>query len=214
MVHDRDAGKEALRRSRPALRHHARGFTLIELLVVTAILVIVSGMVLANHSRFGGKILLQNLAYDMALSVRQAQVYGISVRRTSAGTFGAGYGAHFSTATQVERTSYILFADSIAVDGMLTSGETVQTYSIDRGFKVSKLCAPAGVSAASCTSVTTLDVLYKRPEPDAWISANGNSCVSVQANCIESARVVLSAPSGDTVDFIVDLNGQVAVDKN
>ncbi len=189
----------------------ARGFTLIELLVVTAILVIVSGLVLANHSRFGGKILLQNLAYDMALSVRQAQVYGISVRRSGSGTFGAGYGAHFSTSAP---SSYSLFADSVLADGMLTAGETVQTYSLERGYRISKLCAPAGASVASCTSVASLDVLYKRPEPDAWISADGASCVSVQVNCKESARVVLSAPSGDTVDFIVDLNGQVAVDKN
>jgi prepilin-type N-terminal cleavage/methylation domain-containing protein len=98
----------AVRRSRGFTQistRESRGFTLIELLVVTAILVIVSGLVLANHSRFGGKILLQNLAYDMALSVRQAQVYGISVRQFGAGTYSAGYGIRFSTSVPTLRTS-------------------------------------------------------------------------------------------------------------
>jgi type II secretory pathway pseudopilin PulG len=192
---------------------------LIELLVVTAILVIVSGLILANHSRFGGKILLQNLAYDMALSVRQAQVYGISVRQFGSGTYSAGYGIRFSTALPA---SYVLFADAVQVDGMFSNGETIQTYSIDRGFRITKLCAPAGTDRATCAAVPSLDILFKRPEPDAYISANGVPCVSwdgtqyqaVVGQCQESARIVVSAPSGDQVDFIVDLNGQVAVNKN
>jgi prepilin-type N-terminal cleavage/methylation domain-containing protein len=212
----------AVRRSRGFTQistRESRGFTLIELLVVTAILVIVSGLVLANHSRFGGKILLQNLAYDMALSVRQAQVYGISVRQFGAGTYSAGYGIRFSTSVP---TSYVLFADAVQIDGMFSNGESVQTYSLDRGYRVAKLCAPAGTNRSTCTSVPSLDILFKRPEPDAYISANGVPCVSwdgtqyqaIVGQCQESARIVLSAPSGDQVDFIVDLNGQVAVNKN
>src|SRR3989344_8294101 len=74
------------------------GFTLIELLVVTAIIVVVSGVVLANQNRFGGQVLLQNFAYDVALSIRQAQVYGLAVARAGSGgtaTFGTSYGIHF-----------------------------------------------------------------------------------------------------------------------
>ena len=50
-------------------------------MVVTAIFVILSAVVLANNSRFGNVIVLQNLAHDISLSVREAQVYGIAVRR-------------------------------------------------------------------------------------------------------------------------------------
>src|SRR3989344_3669939 len=45
------------------------GFTLVELVVVTAIIVVVSSVVLVNNNRFGGVIQLENLAYDVALSV-------------------------------------------------------------------------------------------------------------------------------------------------
>lgn len=188
-----------------------RGFTLIELLVVTGILIIITGLVLANHSRFGGKILLENLAYDMALTVRQAQVYGISVRSFGTNNFAAGYGMHFATAAD---TSYVLFADGVQTDGMLSNGETVQTYTIDRGYRIEKLCAPAGDDILTCTSVPSLDVLYKRPEPDAYISAGGNSCITVPAsNCLESARIGLVSPAGDHANIVVDVNGQIAVNR-
>ena len=49
-----------------------RGFTLIELIVVTGIIVVVSTLVLSSNARFGGAILLENLAYDVGLSVRKA----------------------------------------------------------------------------------------------------------------------------------------------
>src|SRR3989344_6228445 len=75
------------------------GFTLIELLVVTAIIVIVTSLVLINNNRFGGTVLLQNLAYDMAPSVREAQVYGISVL-SFGGEFDFGYGMHFTANSQ------------------------------------------------------------------------------------------------------------------
>lgn len=186
------------------------GFTLVELLVVTGILILISGLMLANNTKFGGRVLLENLAYDMALTVRQAQVYGISVQRFSTGTYSAGYGMHFSVSTPA---SYTLFADAVSTDGLFTAGETVQTFSIDRGYRIDKLCAPAGADIQTCIPVSQLDVLFQRPEPDAWISADGNSCIISALSCQESARIGLVAPSGDRSDFVVEINGQVSVNR-
>src|SRR3989338_10641247 len=87
-----------------------KGFTLMELLVVMGIIVIISSLILASNTRFGGRVILQNLAYDIALSIRQAQVYGISVRQFG-GTF-SGYGMHFVlSGPGVNTTTYVLFAD-------------------------------------------------------------------------------------------------------
>lgn len=199
-----------IRYTRPRRVVTERGFSLIELLVVTGVLILITGLMLANHTRFGGKILLENLAYDIALSVREAQVYGISVLRFGASTYSAGYGMHFAISTPA---SYTLFADAVQSDGVFTGGETVRSYFIDRGYTIEKLCAPAGADIASCTAVSTLDILFKRPEPDAWISANGNSCTVSAGNCIESARVGLISPAGDRANFIVDINGQVSVNR-
>lgn len=196
--------------SAPVCVRESRGFTLIELLVVTAVLIAITGLMLANHSRFGGKILLENLVYDMALSIREAQVYGISVLRHGSGSYATGYGMRFAMSTP---TSYTLYADAASIDGLFTAGETVRTFSIDRGYRIEKLCAPAGADIETCTAVSTLDILYKRPEPDAWISANDESCTLVAGFCKESARIGLTSPAGDHADFVVDINGQVSVNR-
>ena len=58
-----------------------RGFTLIELMVTLAIFTIMTSVIMANYPGFNNKIALEVLAQDIALSIRQAQVYGISVRQ-------------------------------------------------------------------------------------------------------------------------------------
>lgn len=195
----------------PSLRHRSarlnRAFTLIELLVVTAIIVVITTVILADNNRFGGVVLLENLAYDIALSIRQAQVYGISVQRFS-GSFSAGYGMDFDMSSP---TTYALFADGINVNGLYDSGELVQATTISNAYAIEKLCAPAGSDAASCTSVPKLDIVFERPEPDAWISASGAPCLQDSGQCQESARIVLLSPRGDSMSVVVEVNGQISV---
>lgn len=206
------------------LRRASRGFTLIELLVVCGIMVVVGAIIFASNSKFGGQALLQNLAYDVALSVRQAQVYGISVQRfgSSATAFSYGYGTHFDLSNP---RMYNLFAD-VNKNGIYDAGEDVapSPYSIGRGYFISKLCATATVSGSAevCNSAVngnpkTLDIIFLRPEPDALISANssagGSSCVLNAATCQASARIFLKSPRGDTMSVSVQANGQIAVDQ-
>src|ERR1700677_1752618 len=128
---------------RPSRR--SSGFTLIELLVVVGIIILISAVILANTNKFGGQTLVQNLAYDIALSVREAQVYGISVEENSQGSFNAGYGMHFDLSNP---TTYNLFSDfkngagQLIPDGIYEAGEDVRPspYTIGQGFYISKLC--------------------------------------------------------------------------
>jgi prepilin-type N-terminal cleavage/methylation domain-containing protein len=195
------------------------GFTLIELLAVTAIIVLVSAVILANNNRFGGSVLLENLAYDMALSIRQAQVYGIAVARFGTGTnaFQNGYGMHFDTSNP---STYILFADTQGTgvyNSSASPSEIVTLTNIDRGYQIAKLCAPEGsdVACTGGTQVTSLDVLFKRPEPDAYISSNGTPTFAngqVNQGALNSnARIVLESPRGDLKSVIVDISGQISV---
>lgn len=185
-------------------------------MVVTGIIVVVTGVILANNNRFGGVVLLQNLTYDVALSIRQAQIYGISVARFGADpTFSSGYGVDFDLANS---NAYTLFAD-VSNNGLYDctspgSGgcELVGATTIASGYSIASLCATAPGGAETCTGITKLDILFRRPEPDAWISANGISCVLQSSDCEESGRVVLQSPRGDTMTVLVDANGQISVE--
>jgi prepilin-type N-terminal cleavage/methylation domain-containing protein len=185
----------------------SRAFTLMELLVVTGIIVIISALLLVNHNQFGGRALLENLAYDVGLSIRQAQVYGIAVRQYGSGNFDVGYGMYFDAALP---TRYDLFGDADA-SGIAEPGESIppSPYTIGRGYFIYKLCAPAGSDAETCTAVSRLDILFRRPEPDAYIGKNG---VSGVAQPQESARIVFRSPRGDETSVVVEVTGQISVD--
>lgn len=190
-----------MQRQRPSKR---RGFSLIELLAVTGILVAISSIILVNNAQFGGAITLKNLAYDMALSVREAQIYGISVRRYGASNFQPGYGMHFRASSP---TSYILFVDADVENGRYDGGdELVESFTIGRGHTISDLCVTlAGAETETC-GMDKLDILFKRPEPDAQIRYNDGDLVQ------QRARVEVLSPRGDTVDVIIESTGQISVE--
>lgn len=74
---------------------HNRGVSLIELLVVIVIFMIISGMTIFSYNDFKSSASIQNLADDIALSVRKAQNYAIGVVG-SGGGFNFNYGINFS----------------------------------------------------------------------------------------------------------------------
>ncbi len=208
--------------AQPSIRYRPnarpRAFTLIELLVVTAIIVVVTAVALVSNSRFGGVVQLENLTYNIALSIRQAQVYGISVARFGESTFSAGYGVHFDVTNPASATAYAIFADALTPNGMYdcpnpgtNNCELVETTEITGGYRIQGLCAPAGTDAATCTPVQKLDILFVRPEPDAWISASEISCILPGGTCQTSARISLISPRGNTMSVVVETNGQISV---
>lgn len=201
-----------------------QGFSLIELMVTVGILSLITGLVLTNHNKFGGQILLRTLAYDMALTIRQAQTYGISVRRTneSINTFSTGYGMHFTSSSF---TTYSMFSDTYKIVGGIptlvlaneagnsiydTSNENVQVFTIGRGYKIKDLCATNAAGAEVCNSVssgvTSLDIVFKRPEPDAEIRINGAT-----TPVYRQAKILLTSPRGDVRTIVVEVSGQISV---
>ena len=186
---------------------------------------------IANINKFGGQSLLQNLAYDIALSVREAQVYGISVQRvgTSGTNFSAGYGMHFDASSDVAKTSYNLFADTANI-GVYepNNNEDVSPspYIIGQGFHISKLCAtPSSGGSEICTgsspiSVNKLDILFLRPDPDAYININGTQLTFdgngnvVGGSPYSQARIVVTSPRGDFMSIVISNNGQISVNNS
>jgi len=183
------------------------GFTLIELLVVVAILVVISSIILTSYSKFGGQILLRNLAYDIALSIRQAQVYGISARSFLDAQFSAGHGVFFSF--DEGNNLFYLYTD-VDNNSFFTSvsDELVETFSIGRGYTIDRLCVASGAASESC-GITELDILFKRPEPDAIIRASTGSGFSQY----ERAHIVLESPQGNKLSVLIETTGQISVQR-
>ena len=180
------------------------GYTLIELLVVIGILTFSMGIIIVNQSGFNRSILLKNLAYEIALSVREAQVYGLAVFESQGGTdtFAAGYGVHFE---QGASDYYILFAD-LNNNRMYDSGEGVETFQLSRNNRVLDFCATPASGVEDC-SITFLDIVFERPNPDAYFRTNLGSVYG-------GSRITISSPSGDTQDIGILLTGQITVRGN
>lgn len=183
----------------------SRGFTLIEMIVVLGIFSVLTSIVLASHSQFGGVITLENLAYDTALSVRQAQLYGIAVKSYGANNFNVGYGLHFD---RTSPSTYLMFADTLSGNGIYDVGEIVSPpspYTLNGGFAITDLCVIPALGSTYTCGLNTLDILFKRPEPDAYIRANGAATLN------DSAKIVLTSPQGRSAQIQVAVTGQISV---
>lgn len=175
---------------------------MIELVVALGIMTIITAVILANNSRFGGMVTLRSLSYDVALTIRQAQTYGISVRRFGATDFQISYGIHLDTSSP---TLYVLFADGVVKNGFYDAGEIVESETIGRGFAITDLCAKTAVSSIESCGLEKIDILFTRPEPDALIKINGGPTLQ------ERARIELGSPQGNRMSVIVEATGQIAV---
>ncbi len=187
----------------PVPQKTARAFSLIELLVVIGIFSLISIVVLANHSRFNSSVLLGSLAYDIGLSIREAQVYGISVKQFS-NQFQIGYGMDFSSAN-----SYTLFADVNANKTYnADSDSVVQLYTLGQGNHISRFCGITSSGSEECsdsgTPITRLDIVFLRPNPDAYISSDLSPSYS-------SAKVTVASAGGETRTVTVQSTGQISV---
>jgi len=180
-----------------------RGFSLIELLVAVSIFIIISTVVLANHSRFNSSVLLGSLAYDIALSIREAQVFGVSVRQYDSG-FQVGYGIRFS-----DSASYVFFVDTNANQQYDEGVDSiVRTYALGRGHAITQFCGVTTAGVEQCSDdgspITFLDVVFFRPDPDAIISSNNPGIYS-------SGSVTVSSPAGETRSVEIASTGQISV---
>ena len=217
-----------LRRSHLRIRRcdlRNRAFTLVELMVTASIFVFMTALVVAKYGTFNQSVLLTNLAYDVALSVRTAQTYGLSVQgQTSGGAllFNSAYGIHFDTSNG---TVMKLFADTNTTDTPLSTFDhlydgldtTVTTYNIKNGGMITGLCVSTGSgdcktvfvsgSTASVQKVSTLDISFQRPDPSAIICIASNQCG------FASAQITITGPgTAQNRTVTIKKNGQITVD--
>lgn len=192
-----------------------KGFTVLELLISLAIMGVIMAVAITGQSTYNKNILLTDTAYSVALSLRQAQSYGLSSKKE--GTFqNAGYGLHFSDST---RSYYTFFADTSKTLGTPTwcpSGAlgtpegkpgncrfdsagvkdtVVQTYYFQRGYQFIRICAREVASNKMyCTdgsqngrTLNPITVVFVRPNNKVIMTGYFSpSAVPVELSCIEA----------------------------
>jgi prepilin-type N-terminal cleavage/methylation domain-containing protein len=209
------------------------GFTLIELLVTISIFVVLTGVVLFSQNNFNNTILLGNFAYDTALTIRQAQSYGVNTREsgveTAPGAFPA-YGVFFDISSLGSKTNFILFADTgngiggnpdliydnasanaASILGSVQScptqdPECVEKYSITGGNFIQSLCTVPIVGSNICQSTTRLDILFRRPNQDALIytiDSNGNVITDSNGKPENSSAQIVVSSANGATSTIV-----------
>lgn len=93
------------------------GFTLFELLVVIAIVAIVTAVSFSGFPKMNSKLSLDLLTQDIALTLRQAQVFGTTVMGTGANTenfesYGVSFpDPNFEPAKENGKYRYVIYAD-------------------------------------------------------------------------------------------------------
>lgn len=202
------------------------GFTMIELMVTVSIFVVVSTITLANYPKFSSNITLDNLAHAMAISIREAQVFGLSVKEFGSSVF-PGYGVSFN---QAYDKSFILFADSngdkeysrpSSPNGDACVGDCLEKFSIADNNEIYTLCGDLKADGVVVNTIedlntpnsncglTSLDVSFTRPDPDA--SLIGTSVVWGKRN-YSDAEVVVVSPKGSFQIVTVWSTGQISVE--
>lgn len=183
-----------------------RGFTLVELLVTLSLFVILTGVVLFNQSKFNSSILLTNLAYDVAITIRQAQTFGINVREApgGGGEFDYAYGVHFNNNDQ---KTIVLFVDATGNEKYDSANqESIDKYKIKKGNYIKEICVTPNGGTETCDSTDKyLDITFLRPDPDAIIKS------SISSGMIDSAKIVISSPDGNTRYVLVNSTGHISI---
>ena len=180
---------------RAPTRH--RGFTLIEMLIVIAIIMVLAVIALTSQSSFNRSFLLANTAYDVALTLRSAENYGVGGQ--TIGASSVGYGVDFQLASP---RAFILFADTYPDvsgtplchpvsssgptppnpqpgDCRYEAGSDVQaaSYKIGNGISIQDFCidVPTGATdnweCASGGTFAQLDVVFARPNATPYMAA-------------------------------------------
>lgn len=186
-----------------------------------AIFLIITTVTLLRQSKFSSDLLITNLAYEVALTIREAQVYGIGSRvadTDNPSRVRVGYGVHFA---QQPNDSYSIFINEPNVEGEFDdflfnqdTEEVFDTVDITRDQSIRRFCVSNG-AAYLCSDdvdddIDWLDISFVKPNPDAhiWAGQSGES-----GNVYSNAVIVVESSLGDKCRAVyVSSVGQMYVD--
>lgn len=162
-----------------------KGFTMVELLVVIFIVGVISSLVMFNYKSFRSDVSVENLAQDIGLSIRRAQVYAVSTKGADNTTFPS-YGVHFnitgSSPILGTEKAFVIFADlpdypnigqydqdlgkcGVVKPSPTSQDECLEIINITTSDKITGLCNDT--VCLDGASSPSLDIVFTRPNTEA-----------------------------------------------
>lgn len=185
----------------PRPKKACHGFSLVEVLITLAIISVLTVLVMVRYSSFDSAVLLQNQAFEIALDLREAQSYAISVRGEG-NEFREEYGLYFNKNTQPqEYTFWLDNGDTQPTRYQSDTDTTLEVRGMDQRFTLQDIC----VNDDTC-GVINLSVSFARPNFDAMI-VRGNG------NVVNNAEIVVASvrDSSRTKTIRITSAGQITV---
>ncbi len=196
-----------------------KGFTLIELLVVISISAIVMTALVVQQRRWDDQLALNTQTYELALMLRQAQIYSLGVRedlQASGDRFDIGYGVYID---QALLNRYTFFADrnkNSLYDP--TGGEAIETKILRSGFYM----IPGGIDKDLGTTywannsigrayVYKVSMSFKRPDPNAILRFINFSSDNTTALLKPQVIIRMISPQGRSSYIDIFDNGQISI---
>lgn len=197
-----------------------KGFTLVELLVSIGIFVIMTALLVARYGSFNDSTLLNNLAYDVALTIRTAQTYGMSVKRADATITGYknAYGVDFDLSNNSQFMLFSDFNNGNGNDSVYKNNDTIiNKYQIKAGSKITGICV---TNNDTCTDFSNnngsnknqLDITFKRPDPNAVICSTNSGSNCQDNDKYSLAKIRLTSASGLNRIITVRSTGQISIE--
>lgn len=180
---------------------HGAGFTMVEMVIIIAILILVSGILLANFPALSSQIRLQRSSQGAALTVRRAQNMAFAVRQvaTAPPRIPFGFGLYFGP--EAPANSFLLYAD-LNNDGLYRPPQDfiVETLALERGVTFLQIIFYKG---ATPEETDVLNVVFSVPEARMSIKTGNPADSGVRA------EVVLAGGGAATRRVVVRNTGQV-----
>jgi prepilin-type N-terminal cleavage/methylation domain-containing protein len=208
-----------------------RGFTLVEMAVVTAIFAVLTTIVMVRYGDFTSNMLVTNMAYEIALELRQAQVFGLGSRGydnpTGNTEFSRPYGVFInlsdSAPKQADRVYFFVDLNANSAPGYgqcnATNGsgicscindECLSQKPLQRNIRITEIRTDTTDNDGTCEAdnVDQLAITFKRPSPEAHIERQATN-----RDDYTFAQIKVEAPaSGVKPSYVlVRKTGQISV---
>ena len=173
---------------------------MVELVVTVGITLIISLLILADFPEFTRRLELSRTAQAIALSFRQAESAALAVREFGSCVFPA-YGIHIEN---LPAKSYTLFADIDSDRIYDDPGEKVDSLILNTAPEIYRICGGAKSAPPGDCSVSRLDAVYVRPNPDIFLTTDKGPFGDVE--------IVVRLPSGEKKQIVIWATGQLFIE--